>query len=217
MAATRIKICGVTRAQDAQVSAASGADAIGLVFYPRSSRAVTVDQAADIVAVVPPFVSVVALFVDEPIASIERIISALPIDVIQFHGDESPEFCQQFGRPWIKALRIKPGLDVLEECQRFSKARGVLLDSWQADMPGGTGKAFDWRLASHSLPMPVVLAGGLTQDNVGDGIRALHPAAVDVSGGVEVSPGLKDAKKIRQFIAAVRAADQQMEAIPNDD
>lgn len=217
MSATRIKICGVTRAQDAQACAASGADAIGLVFYPRSSRAVTVHQAADIVAAVPPFVSVVALFVDEPIGSIERIISTLPIDVIQFHGDESPEFCHQFGRPWIKALRVRPGLDVVEECQRFSKARGVLLDSWQADVPGGTGKTFDWRLATQALCVPVVLAGGLTHENVGDGIRALHPAAVDVSGGVEVSPGLKDAKKIRQFIAAVRAADQQMEAIPNDD
>jgi len=217
MSATRIKICGVTRAQDAQACAASGADAIGLVFYPRSSRAVTVHQAADIVAAVPPFVSVVALFVDEPIGSIERIISTLSIDVIQFHGDESPEFCHQFGRPWIKALRVRPGLDVVEECQRFSKARGVLLDSWQADVPGGTGKTFDWRLATQALCVPVVLAGGLTHDNVGDGMRALHPAAVDVSGGVEVSPGLKDAKKIRQFIAAVRAADQQMEAIPNDD
>ena len=217
MSATRIKICGVTRAQDAQACAASGADAIGLVFYPRSSRAVTVHQAADIVAAVPPFVSVVALFVDEPIGSIERIISTLSIDVIQFHGDESPEFCHQFGRPWIKALRVRPGLDVVEECQRFSKARGVLLDSWQADVPGGTGKTFDWRLATQALCVPVVLAGGLTHENVGDGIRALHPAAVDVSGGVEVSPGLKDAKKIRQFIAAVRAADQQMEAIPNDD
>jgi phosphoribosylanthranilate isomerase len=217
MAATRIKICGVTRAQDAWTCAASGADAIGLVFYAGSSRAVTVDQAADIVAAVPPFVSVVALFVDEPIVSIERIINTLPIDVIQFHGDESPEFCQQFGRPWIKALRVKPGLDVVEECRRFSKARGVLLDSWQAGVPGGTGKTFDWRLAPRTLALPVVLAGGLTPNNVGDGIRVLQPAAVDVSGGVEVSSGLKDAKKIRQFIAAVHAADQQMETIPNDD
>ena len=217
MSATRIKICGVTRAQDAQTSAASGADAIGLVFYPRSSRAVTVDQAVDIVAAVPPFVSVVALFVDEPIASIERILSRLSVDVIQFHGEESPEFCQQFDRPWIKALRVKPGLDIGEQCRRFSKARGILLDSWQAGVAGGTGKTFNWRLAQKSFPVPVVLAGGLNQNNVGEGIRALHPAAVDVSGGVEVSPGLKDADRIRQFIAAVRAADQQMEAIPNDE
>lgn len=216
MTATRIKICGVTRAQDAQASAACGADAIGLVFYPRSSRAVTVDRAADIVAAVPPFVSVVALFVDEPIASIERILSNLPIDVIQFHGEESPEFCQQFGRPWIKALRVKPDLDVGEQCQRFSKARAVLLDSWQAGVVGGTGKTFDWRLAQKSLPMPIVLAGGLNDNNVGDGMRALRPAAVDVSGGVESAPGLKDVDRIKQFIAAVRAADQQMEALPND-
>lgn len=216
MTATRIKICGVTRAQDAQASAACGADAIGLVFYPRSSRAVTVDRAADIVAAVPPFVSVVALFVDEPIASIERILSNLPIDVIQFHGEESPEFCQQFGRPWIKALRVKPDLDVGEQCQRFSKARAVLLDSWQAGVVGGTGKTFDWRLAQKSLPLPIVLAGGLNDNNVGDGMRALRPAAVDVSGGVESAPGLKDVDRIKQFIAAVRAADQQMEALPND-
>ena len=216
MTATRIKICGVTRAQDAQASAACGADAIGLGFYPRSSRAVTVDRAADIVAAVPPFVSVVALFVDEPIASIERILSNLPIDVIQFHGEESPEFCQQFGRPWIKALRVKPDLDVGEQCQRFSKARAVLLDSWQAGVVGGTGKTFDWRLAQKSLPLPIVLAGGLNDNNVGDGMRALRPAAVDVSGGVESAPGLKDVDRIKQFIAAVRAADQQMEALPND-
>jgi len=216
MTATRIKICGVTRAQDAQACAACGADAIGLVFYPRSSRAVTVGQAADIVAALPPFVTVVALFVDEPIASIERILTNLPIDVIQFHGEESPAFCQQFGRPWIKALRVKPDLDVGEQCQRFSKARAVLLDSWQAGVVGGTGRTFDWRLAQKPLPMSVVLAGGLNDNNVGDGMRALRPAAVDVSGGVESAPGLKDVDRIKQFIAAVRAADQQMEALPND-
>ncbi|MDG2048050.1 MAG: phosphoribosylanthranilate isomerase [Halioglobus sp.] len=216
MAATRIKICGVTRVQDAQASAACGADAIGLVFYPRSSRAVTLDQAADIVAAVPPFVSVVALFVDEPIASIERTLNCIPIDVIQFHGEESPEFCEQFGRPWVKALRVKPGLDIGEQCQRFRKARAILLDSWQAGVVGGTGKTFDWRLAQNLLPMPIVLAGGLNPNNVGDGMRALSPAAVDVSGGIEAAPGLKDADKIKQFVAAVRAADQQMETVPND-
>ena len=213
MAATRIKICGVTRAQDARSSAASGADAIGLVFYAGSSRAVTVDQAIDIVSAVPPFVSVVALFVNEPMANIERVLSAMPIDVIQFHGDESPSFCEQFGRPWVKALRMKAGVDIAEECRRFSNARGVLLDSWQEGVAGGTGKTFDWRLAKKALPLPVVLAGGLDSDNVGDGIRALRPAAVDVSGGVEISPGIKDSDKIEQFIAAVRTADQQMDAV----
>jgi phosphoribosylanthranilate isomerase len=199
------------------MSAACGADAIGLVFYPRSSRAVTLDQATDIVAAVPPFMSIVALFVDEPIAGIERILSNLPVHMIQFHGNESPTFCQQFGRPWIKALRVKPGLDISEQCRLYSKARAVLLDTWQASAVGGTGKAFDWRLAQISLPSPIVLAGGLNQSNVSDGIKALHPAAVDVSGGVETSPGIKDAEKIKQFVAAVRVADQQMEEKPNDE
>ena len=216
MAATRIKICGVTRAQDARSSAASGADAIGLVFYAGSSRAVTVDQAIDIVSAVPPFVSVVALFVNEPMANIERVLSAMPIDVIQFHGDESPSFCEQFGRPWVKALRMKAGVDIAEECRRFSNARGILLDSWQEGVAGGTGKTFDWRLAKKALPLPVVLAGGLDSDNVGGGIRALRPAGVDVSGGVEISPGIKDSGKIEQFIAAVRAADQQMDTVSDD-
>jgi phosphoribosylanthranilate isomerase len=137
--------------------------------------------------------------------------------MIQFHGNESPTFCQQFGRPWIKALRVKPGLDISEQCRLYSKARAVLLDTWQASAVGGTGKAFDWRLAQISLPSPIVLAGGLNQSNVSDGIKALHPAAVDVSGGVETSPGIKDAEKIKQFVAAVRVADQQMEEKPNDE
>lgn len=217
MAATRIKICGVTRAQDAHSAAASGADAIGLVFYPQSARAITAEQAVDIVSAVPPFVSVVALFVDEPIASIERILSLLPVDILQFHGDEPPEFCEQFDRPWVKALRVKDGLDVVAQCKRFSKARAVLLDSWQEGMVGGTGKTFDWGLAQGPMPLPVVLAGGLNQDNVGEGITALRPAAVDVSGGVEVSPGIKDADRMRRFVAAVRMADQQTGRRANDD
>lgn len=211
MMATRIKICGITRQEDALAVAVSGADALGLVFYSASPRAVTVDQAFGIAAVVPPFLSIVALFVDEPIASIERILDAVPIDLIQFHGDESPEFCQQFGRPWIKALRVKPGLDIADACRRYHRARGVLLDSWQAGMPGGTGKTFDWDLAPGNLPLPTVLAGGLHEGNVGDAIESLHPAAVDVSGGVEHSPGIKDAHKIQRFVAAVRAADRKVD------
>lgn len=207
MAATRIKICGITRPEDARAVAASGADAIGLVFYSASPRAVTVDQAVAITAVVPPFVTVVALFVDEPVASIERILESVPIDLIQFHGEESPEFCQQFGRPWLKALRVQPGIDIADACRKYHRARAVLLDSFKAGVPGGTGQAFDWELTPANLPLPVVLAGGLHPDNVGDAIRALHPAAVDVSGGVESAPGIKDAEKIHRFIAAVRAAE----------
>jgi phosphoribosylanthranilate isomerase len=208
MASTRIKICGITTREDAQLAISCGTDAIGLVFYANSPRAVTIDQAAQIAAIVPPFVSVVGLFVDEPAASIERILSTVPINLIQFHGDETPLFCQQFGRPWIKALRVRAGLDLASACRAYCGARGVLLDSWHEGVPGGTGKVFDWQLARTDVCLPVVLAGGLHADNVGNAIAALHPVAVDVSGGVERSPGIKDGYKIRQFIAAVRAADK---------
>ena len=217
MTPTRIKICGVTTQEDAQAAISCGADAIGLVFYANSPRQVTIEQAAEIAAIVPPFVSVVALFVDEPAASIARILTRVSIDLIQFHGDETPEFCQQFGRPWVKALRVRPGLDIASACRQYHRARGVLLDSWQEGIPGGTGTAFDWQLAVGDLALPVVLAGGLNASNVGNAIAALHPAAVDVSGGVERSPGIKDAHKIRQFIVAVRAADHQLDGLKNDD
>jgi phosphoribosylanthranilate isomerase len=206
MASTRIKICGITRQEDAVAVCASGADALGLVFYSASSRGVTLEQAAAIASVVPPFVSVVALFVDEPVSSIERILSSVSIDLIQFHGDETPEFCQQFGRPWIKALRVKPGLDIGLACRQYERARGILLDTWQEGVPGGTGRTFDWDLASGDRPLPLVLAGGLHEHNVGDAIRRVRPSAVDVSGGVESSPGIKDADKIHRFVAAVRSA-----------
>lgn len=215
MAPTRIKICGITRPADARAATDSGADAIGLVFYDKSPRAVTVENAAAIACVVPPFVNVVALFVDESANTIQHALDTLPIDLIQFHGDESPEFCRQFGRPWVKALRVRSGLDLAAECLRYRGARGVLLDSWQDGVPGGTGKTFDWQLAASKLPLPVVLAGGLHAGNVGDAIRALQPAAVDVSGGVEISPGIKDARRIEQFIAAVKTADRQRDELAN--
>jgi len=216
MASTRIKICGITTKEDARDAISCGADAIGLVFYANSPRSVSIDQAAQIAAIVPPFVSVVGLFVDEPVASIERILSTVAIDLIQFHGDETPQFCQQFGHAWIKALRVRPGLDLSGACRQYDRARGILLDSWQEGMPGGTGKSFDWQLALGELSLPVVLAGGLHAGNVGNAIATLRPAAVDVSGGVELSPGRKDVHKIRKFIAAVRAADHQVEGIEHD-
>jgi phosphoribosylanthranilate isomerase len=216
MASTRIKICGITTPDDARAAIGCGADAIGLVFYPKSPRAVSLERAAEIAAVVPPFVSLVALVVNEPAGQIERILSKVPIDLLQFHGDEAPEFCQQFGRPWIKALRIKPGVDIRAACNLYSSARGLLLDSWQEGVPGGTGKAFDWQLAAQELPLPFVLAGGLHADNVGTAIAELRPAAVDVSGGVESAPGKKDTGKIRQFIAAVRTADEQVGGLSDD-
>lgn len=211
MASTRIKICGITTPEDARAAIGCGADAIGLVFYPKSPRAVSLQQASEIAAVVPPFVSLVALFVNEPAEQIERILNAVPVDLLQFHGDEAPEYCQNFDRPWIKALRVKPGMDIRAACAPYSTARGVLLDSWQEGIPGGTGKTFDWQLAAQALPLPVVLAGGLHADNVATAIAELRPAAVDVSGGVESAPGKKDTGKIRQFIAAVRTADEKLD------
>jgi phosphoribosylanthranilate isomerase len=206
---TRIKICGITRPEDAQVAAARGADAIGLVFYAKSPRAVDIGQAREITAVVPPFMSTVALFVDEPAETIERILTAVPIDTIQFHGDESADFCEQFQRPYLKAIRVRPDLDLAEAAAPYSAARAILLDSWQQGVPGGTGKKFDWQLADTLRHMSVVLAGGLTEENVGEAIVRLAPAAVDVSGGVEESPGIKDSSRISNFIRAVRSADAQ--------
>lgn len=209
MAHTRIKICGITRPEDALSAISSGADAIGLVFYAPSPRAVTVEQAVSIVAVVPPFVSVVALFVNETASQINQVLNSLSIDVLQFHGDESADFCQQFNRPYIKAVRVHPDLDIGEVCRVHTMARGILLDAWQEGVPGGTGKTFDWRLAALELPLAVVLAGGLNAGNVSEAIAALQPAAVDVSGGVELRPGVKDCTQIKQFISAVKTADQR--------
>lgn len=207
MSHTRIKICGITRPEDAVAAAELGADAIGLVFYPRSPRAVDTGRALEILAEVPPFLSVVALFVDEPAPAIHRILSQVPVDVLQFHGDEAPDFCAGFGRPWLKALRVRAGFDIAAAAGPYSAARAILLDSWQEGVPGGTGRTFDWRLARAQLDRPVVLAGGLHDGNVGEAVRRIRPAAVDVSGGVERAPGIKDRDRIGRFIAAVRAAD----------
>ncbi len=208
MAHTRIKICGITRPADALLATESGADAIGLVFYSGSARAVSIAQAQKIVAVVPPFVSIVALFVDETAAAINAVLQGVAVDVIQFHGDESAQFCTQFQRPFIKAIRVKPELDIAAACGDYAVGRGILLDAWQEGVPGGTGQSFDWRRALVNLPLPLVLAGGLNADNVRTAIALIHPAAVDVSGGVERAPGIKDGDKIRQFIEAVRLADR---------
>jgi phosphoribosylanthranilate isomerase len=206
VAYTRIKICGITRPEEARVAVDSGADAIGLVFYGKSPRCVDAERAAQIVAVVPPFVTVVALFVDELAANIARILDRVPVDMIQFHGEEQASFCRRFGRPWIKALRVRDGLDLAQSCHAYEGARGILLDNWEAGVPGGTGKSFDWGLAESALPLPVVLAGGLNEENVRAAMARIGPAAVDVSGGVEQSPGIKDAGKVKRFVAAVRAA-----------
>lgn len=213
---TRIKICGITRPEDAVTAAAAGADAIGLVFYEPSPRAVTPVQAASIAAALPPLVTAVALFVNAPAAYITSVLAQVPVDVLQFHGDESADFCEQFQRPYLKVLRVRPGMDLPALAQPFHRARGLLLDSWQQGVPGGTGTRFDWHLARADLPLPLVLAGGLDEHNVGTAISALRPAAVDVSGGVEQAPGIKDAGKIARFIAAVRAADHELNGEADD-
>ena len=207
MSRTRIKICGITTPEDARIAVEHGADAIGLVFYPKSPRAVTIEQAQDIAAAVPPFVTVVALFVDESASAIRAVLEQVSIGLLQFHGDEDAEFCRQFDRPWIKALRVRPETDITGSCREFGGASGLLLDAWQDGVPGGTRKTFDWALADGDYPMPVVLAGGLHADNVGEAIASLKPFAVDVSGGVEAEPGRKDQQRIKEFIAAVKAAD----------
>lgn len=206
MSAVRSKICGITRVEDALVAAEAGADAIGLVFYAKSPRAVTVQQARAIIAALPPFVTTVGLFVDASRCEIGEILDAVPLDLLQFHGDEAPEQCEGHGRPYIKALRVRPGEDIAARCVEYVHASGVLLDTYVPGVPGGTGEAFDWSLVPEMLPKPLILAGGLTAQNVRAAIAQVSPYAVDVSGGVEAAKGIKDAEKIRAFIREVRIA-----------
>lgn len=206
LSAVRSKICGITRVEDALVAAEAGADAIGLVFYAKSPRAVTVQQARAIIAALPPFVTTVGLFVDASRCEIGEILDAVPLDLLQFHGDEAPDQCEGHGRPYIKALRVRPGEDIAARCADYVHARGVLLDTFVPGVPGGTGEAFDWSLVPEKLPKPLILAGGLTAQNVRAAIAQVSPFAVDVSGGVEAAKGIKDAEKMRAFIREVRSA-----------
>ena len=204
MSAVRIKICGITRIEDALAAIAAGADALGFVFYARSPRAVTPAQASAIIAALPPFVTTVGLFVDMPRAELTRLLSQVPLDLPQFHGDEGPDDCASYGRPYIKALRVKAGDDVAAAIARYPAASGILLDTFVAGTPGGTGEAFDWSLVPQDAAKPLILAGGLTPENVADAVRQVRPYAVDVSGGVEASKGIKDAAKIQAFIQQAR-------------
>lgn len=204
---TRVKICGITRVADALVAADCGADAIGLVFYEPSPRYVDVATAAAIARDLPPFVTVVGLFVNASAETIARAIGEVRLDLLQFHGDESPAFCRDQARPWIRALRMQPGIDVGAEVARYAGSRGVLLDAYRPGVPGGTGETFDWGRIPRELAGRVVLAGGLDPDNVADAIRQVRPFAVDVSGGVERDKGVKDADRIKRFIDEVRSAE----------
>ena len=206
MSAVRSKICGITRVEDALAAAEAGADAIGLVFYAKSPRAVNVQQAREIIAALPPFVTTVGLFVNASRCELGEILDAVPLDLLQFHGDETPEQCEGYNRPWIKALRVRPGDDLEASCTLYAKASGILLDAYVAGVPGGTGEAFDWSLVPEHLSKPIILAGGLSPDNVAAAIARVRPYAVDVSGGVEQAKGIKDGQKIQAFLDAVRQA-----------
>ncbi|POQ05866.1 phosphoribosylanthranilate isomerase [Pseudomonas syringae] len=203
MSAVRSKICGITRIEDALAAAEAGADAIGLVFYPKSPRAVTVLQARAIIAALPPFITTVGLFVNASRCELNEKLDAVALDMLQFHGDETPEECDGYHRPYIKALRVKAGDDIAGVCRTYRNARGVLLDTYVEGVPGGTGETFDWALIPDDLDKPVILAGGLTSANVAQAIAQVRPYAVDVSGGVEKSKGIKDREKILAFMSAV--------------
>ncbi len=206
---TRIKICGLTREEDVDAAVAAGADAIGFVFYPPSPRYVTPQRAAELARRIPPFVDVVGLFVNETPETVLATCAVAPINLLQFHGDETPAYCQQFARPWLRAARVRPGLDLVEFARAYSEARGLLLDAF-VEGYGGGGHVFDWTLIPPGLPGHLVLSGGLNADNVGDAIRRVRPVAVDVSSGVEMRKGIKDHDKIAAFVAAVRKADESI-------
>ncbi len=205
---TRIKICGITRVQDALQAAEAGADAIGLVFYAASPRHVSIERARDIMAALPPFITTVGLFVNAAAADVRKTVQALPLDLLQFHGDENADFCRQFEKPYMKAVRVKAGVDLLQYATEHDTAKALLLDAYREDAYGGTGHTFDWNLIPQHLPLPTVLSGGLHAANVAQGIQSVKPWAVDVSSGVEADKGIKDLAKINAFIQAVRNADK---------
>lgn len=206
MIRVRSKICGITRVEDALAAVEAGADAIGLVFYAKSPRAVDIEQAKVIVAALPPFVTSVGLFVDMPRETLQALLREVPLDLLQFHGDESPADCEGFARPYIKALRVRADQDVARMMAPYSGACGILLDTFVEGVPGGTGAAFDWSLVPREACKPIILAGGLTPDNVAQAIAQVRPYAVDVSGGVEAAKGIKDAGKVKAFLQAVQCA-----------
>ncbi len=205
--ATAVKICGITRADDALHAARSGAHAIGLVFHPASPRCVSVATARAVISALPPFVSVIGLFVDATADAVNTILAAVRLSALQFHGDEAEAYCRQFQLPYIKAVRVRPETDLLQCASAYSSAQGLLLDSFDPNQHGGSGVSFDWALIPNELTRSVILAGGLTPENVEQAIRRVRPWAVDVSSGVEQSKGVKDADKVSAFIRGARNAD----------
>lgn len=207
---TRTKICGITREQDLKAAVAAGADALGFVFYAKSPRNIDAAQAAALLRALPPFVSSVGLFVNPDADFVRDVLAQAPLDVLQFHGEEAPEFCRQFGRPYLKAIRVRAGVDLVECAARYTDAQALLLDAYVEGVQGGTGESFDWGLIPRELPLPVILSGGLHPGNVAEAVRAVRPYAVDVSSGVEASKGIKDAAKIAAFIKEVKNVDLQL-------
>ena len=204
--AVRVKICGITRLQDLHVACEAGADALGFVFYEKSPRHVSIATAAALVRELPPFVQSVGLFVNAELAFIEAVLRAVPLDLLQFHGDERAADCTRHGRPYIKAVRVTADTDLLKCAADFETARGLLLDAYVPGVPGGTGERFDWSLIPPGLPKPVILSGGLTPANVADAVAQVRPWAVDVSSGVEAEKGIKDPHHVAKFIAKAKAS-----------
>ena len=213
---TRVKICGITRVEDGAAATHAGADAIGLIFWPGTPRRVSLDQALTIARSVPPFVTTVGLFVDPTTEAVRAVLDRIPLDLLQFHGNEPPDFCASFGRPYIKAVHVVPGVDLLQYAARYGDAQGLIFDAFEpGGLPGGTGRTFDWNELPGALQRPLILSGGLTQQNVGAAIRIARPWAVDVSSGVEETgddgqsrKGIKSAARIAAFIREVRNADE---------
>lgn len=204
---TRVKICGITCPEDGVYAASQGVDAIGLVFYPPSPRAVNCQQAKLIADALPPFVATVALFVNATVNEVSDVLAAVRIDVIQFHGDETPEYCEQFGRPYLKAIRMRPEVDLNEIADQYASAQALLLDTYRPGVAGGTGETFNWDRVPHKFKMPIILAGGLSPENVGAAIKQASPYAVDISGGVEATKGIKDAAKVTAFMRGVTSVE----------
>jgi phosphoribosylanthranilate isomerase len=209
MGRTRVKICGITRVEDAREAVRLGADAIGLVFYPPSPRHVDLRQAREIRAAVPAFVTVVGLFVDAGPEQVREAVACVQLDLLQFHGAEPPEYCRSRGRPYMKAVRMREGIELRTECERYRDAAALLVDTYRPGVAGGTGETFDWSRIPKDLGLPLVLAGGLDPGNVDAAVRQVRPYAVDVSGGVEAAKGIKDPAKMQAFIRGVYRADSE--------
>ncbi|GLQ30936.1 phosphoribosylanthranilate isomerase [Litoribrevibacter albus] len=203
MTRTRVKICGITRSEDALGAVSAGCDAIGLVFYPPSPRNVSIEQAQQVVANLPPYVTVVGLFVNPDPQMVSDAIEKVGLTCVQFHGDESPEFCNQFNVRWYKAVRVKDDTDLHSYAKSYENASALLLDTYKAGVPGGTGETFNWSLIPNDLPKPVILAGGLEPSNVAKAVQQVRPYAVDVSGGVEAEKAIKSNDKMIAFVQEV--------------